>query len=173
MRIFLLFWLRRFQDVMLVCWIIWTARYRSGKANVESKKDDTDRSCGTHREESGKHIYDLSVMSRLSRIRKLYGSVEQMTHLLNIRMEEEAGRLDGIPGVKPQQFTFFADIETNQAVRRAYETMQNQYVLLSSDRIPFEKAVSAMKDIHAHLQESPAWSEYRVPFQLQLILARQ
>ena len=51
--------------------------------------------------------------------------------------------------------------------------MQNQYVLLSSDRIPFEKAVSAMKDIHAHLQESPAWSEYQVPFQLQLMLAKQ
>ena len=75
--------------------------------------------------------------------------------------------------MKPQQFTFFADIETNHAVRKAYETMQNQYVLLSSDRIPFEKAVSAIKDIHAHLQKSPAWSEYRVPFQLQLMLARQ
>ena len=68
--------------------------------------------------------------------------------------------------MKPQQFTFFADVETNHAVRKAYETMQNQYVLLSSDRIPFEKAVSAMKDIHAHLLESPAWSEYRVPFHM-------
>ena len=83
-------------------------------------------------------------------------------------MEEEAGRLDGIPGVKPQQFIFFDDVETNQAVRKAYETMQNQYVLRISDRIPFEKAVSAMKDIRSHLQESPAWSEYRVPFQLQI-----
>ena len=123
--------------------------------------------------EAAKHIYDLSVMSQLSRIRKLYGNAEQMTHLLNIRMEEEAGRLDGIPGVKPQQFTFFDDVETNQAVRKAYETMQNQYVLRASDRIPFEKAVSAMKDIRAHLQESPAWSEYRVPFQLQMMLAQQ
>ncbi len=111
--------------------------------------------------EAAKHIYDLSVMCQLSRIRQLYGSTELMTHLLNIRMEEEAGRLDGIPGVEPRQFSFFDDIETNQAVRKAYETMQNQYVLRASDRIPFEKAVSDMKDIHAHLQEFPAWSEYR------------
>ncbi len=112
--------------------------------------------------EAAKHIYDLSVMSSLSRIRQLYGNAEQMTHLLNIRMEEEAGRLDGIPGVMPQQFTFFDDAEANQAVRKAYEIMQNQYVLRSSDRIPFEKAVEALKDIHAHLSAAPAWSAYRV-----------
>ena len=123
--------------------------------------------------EAAKHIYDLSVMSRLFRIQQLYGNTDQMTHLLNIRMEEESGRLDGIPGVKPQQFTFFDDVEANQAVRKAYETMQNQYVLRASDRIPFEKAVSAMKDIHEHLQTSPAWSEYHMPFQLQLKLAQQ
>jgi Domain of unknown function (DUF1814). len=123
--------------------------------------------------EAAKHIYDLSVMFRLSRIQQLYGNAEQMTHLLNIRMEEESGRLDGIPGVKPQEFTFFDDVEANQAVRKAYGTMQNQYVLLSSDRISFEKAVSAMKDIHAHLWESPAWSEYRMPFQLQMMLAQR
>jgi hypothetical protein len=99
-------------------------------------------------------------MSGLPRIRQLYGNAEQMTHLLDIRIEEESGRLDGIPGVKPQQFTFFDDIEANQAVRKAYETMQNQYILRLSDRIPFEKAVTAMKDIRGRLQASSAWSEY-------------
>ena len=111
--------------------------------------------------EAAKHIYDLSVMSGLSRIRKLYDNTEHMTLLLNIRMEEEAGRLDGIPGVIPQRFTFFDDIETDQAVRKAYEIMQNQYVLLPTDCIPFEKAVAAMKDIHVHLLASPAWTEYQ------------
>ncbi len=51
--------------------------------------------------------------------------------------------------------------------------MQNQYVLRRTDRIAFEKAVSAVKDIHAHLQKSLAWSEYQVPLQLQLKLAQQ
>ena len=134
----------------------------------------TRKSSEVHRAfEAAKHIYDLSVMSRLSRIRQLYSNTEQMTNLLNIRMEEESGRLDGIPGVKPQQFSFFADVEENQAVRKAYETMQNQYVLLPSDRIPFEKAVAAMKDIHTHLQQSPAWSKYQLPCQLQRMLAHQ
>ncbi|MCR5073122.1 MAG: nucleotidyl transferase AbiEii/AbiGii toxin family protein [Clostridiales bacterium] len=128
----------------------------------------------THRAfEAAKHIYDLSVMSNLSRIRQFYDNAGQMTHLLNIRMEEESGRLDGIPGVKPQQFIFFDHIEDNQTIRKAYETMQNQYVLRRTDRIAFEKAVSAVKDIHAHLQKSLAWSEYQVPLQLQLKLAQQ
>lgn len=30
-----------------------------------------------------------------------------------------------------------------------------------------------MKDIHAHLRKSPAWSEYRVAFQLQIMLAQR
>ena len=123
--------------------------------------------------EAAKHIYDLSVMSSLSRIRQLYDNSAQMTHLLNIRMEEEAGRLDGIPGVMPQQFTFFTNIETNQAIRKAYDIMQNQYVLRPSDRISFEKAVSDLKNIHTHLLTSPAWSAYQVPFQIQLMFAQQ
>lgn len=52
-----------------------------------------------------------------------YGNAEQMKQLLNIRMEEEAGRLDGIPGVLPRQFTFFESIESNSSVRAAYEIM--------------------------------------------------
>ncbi len=134
----------------------------------------TRKSNETHRAfEAAKHIYDLSVMSNLPRILQFYDNAGQMTHLLNIRLEEESGRLDGIPGVKPQQFTFFDHIEDNQTIRKAYETMQNQYVLRRTDRIAFEKAVSAVKDIHAHLQESLAWSEYRMPLQLQLKLAQQ
>ena len=75
--------------------------------------------------------------------------------------------------VCPPTVFFFGDIEANETVRKAYETMQNQYVLRAADRIAFEKAVSAMKDIHAHLQISPAWAEYRMPSQLQMKLAQQ
>ena len=123
--------------------------------------------------ESAKHIYDLSVMAQLPRIQHLYGNAEQMKQLLNIRMEEEAGRLDGIPGVLPRQFTFFESIESNSSVRAAYEIMQKQYVLRPSDRIPFEKAVSTVKGIQTYLQACPAWSEYRLPVHIRLKIAQQ
>lgn len=123
--------------------------------------------------ESAKHIYDLSVMAQLSRIQQLYGNAEQMKHLLNIRMEEEAGRLDGIPGVLPRQFSFFDNIENNPSVRAAYEIMQKQYVLRPSDCIPFEKAVSTVKGIQAALRACPAWSEYRIPVHIRLAIAQQ
>ena len=64
-----------------------------------------------------------------------------MTHLLDIRIEEEPGRLDGIPGVAPQEFSFFTSISNNRDVMNAYDIMQNQYVLRKTDRIPFADAV--------------------------------
>ena len=67
-----------------------------------------------------------------------------MEHLLDIRLEEEAGRLDGIPGVAPSEFTFFQSAKDNADVQRAYETMQNQYVLREQDRIAFSYATQEL-----------------------------
>ena len=123
--------------------------------------------------EAAKHLYDLAVMAQLPRIQKLYEASGQMKHLLDLRMEEESNRLDGIPGVKPQEFTFFDDVSSNTTVRKAYETMQNQYVLLASDRIDFEDAVAAMRSIQQHLQTCSAWIEYQIPMKIQLAIAQR
>ena len=131
----------------------------------------TRKSADAHRAfEAAKHLYDLAVMAKLPRIQRLFGSAEQVKHLLDIRMEEESNRLDGIPGVKPQEFSFFNDVASNTAVRKAYETMQNQYVLLASDRIDFEDAVAAMRSIQQHLQTCSAWIEYQIPMKIQLAI---
>ena len=133
----------------------------------------TRKSSEAHRAfEAAKHLYDLAVMAQLPRIQKLYEAFGQMKHLLDIRMEEESNRLDGIPGVKPQEFTFFNDVSSNTAVRKAYETMQNQYVLLASDRIDFEDAVAAMRSIQQHLRACTEWIEYQTPMKIQLTIAQ-
>ena len=133
----------------------------------------TRKSAEAHRAfEAAKHLYDLSVMASLPRIQKLYGDSAQMTHLLNIRMEEESNRLDGIPGVEPQEFTFFDDIASNPAIRNAYEIMEKQYVLRAADRIPFDRAAAAMKNIQRCLQKCPAWMEYRMSIQIRLKIAK-
>lgn len=115
--------------------------------------------------EAAKHIYDLAVMSKLPLIQKLMMDEEQLKHLLDIRMTEELDRHDGIPGVMPSEFTFFEDAGNNQHVINAYEIMQRQYVLRECDRIPYENAIDALKDIRQSLEKNHAWNQAVVPNQ--------
>ena len=93
--------------------------------------------------EAAKHIYDLAVLADQSKIVKLLSDEAQMEKLLDIRMEEETGRLDGIPGVKPSEFSFFSSAAENEAVKKAYSVMQSQYVLRPMDRIEYDTAMKA------------------------------
>ena len=79
--------------------------------------------------------------------------------------EEESGRLDGIPGVAPSEFTFFQSAKDNADVQRAYETMQNQYVLREQDRIAFSYATQELLLIEKKLLKNPAWTERTVSSQ--------
>lgn len=112
--------------------------------------------------EAAKHIYDLAVISDHEKITALLLNEDQMKRLLDIRITEERGRLDGISGITPSEFTFFTATENNQEVRKAYEVMQNQYVLRDCDRISFEKALIALADIERKLKTNPAWNNYRI-----------
>ena len=112
--------------------------------------------------EAAKHIYDLAVLSHNPKIELLMADPAQMEHLLDIRLEEEAGRLDGIPGVAPSEFTFFQSAKDNADVQRAYETMQNQYVLREQDRIAFSYATQELLLIEQKLLKNPAWTERTV-----------
>lgn len=111
--------------------------------------------------EAAKHIYDLSVMIRQPNIRKLLTDDVMVKKLLDIRIEEEAERLDGIPGVMPQAFTFFETAPGNNEVRKAYAIMQSQYVLRPEDRIEYDVAMTALSEIHDRLMKSRAWTLYQ------------
>ena len=109
--------------------------------------------------EAAKHIYDLAVLENHPKIVSLLSNHEQMKYLLDIRMEEEKMRLDGIPGVCPNEFTFFDEASENSAVRSAYEIMQRQYVLRANDRIPFNIACEGLSKVKEKLQHNTAWHE--------------
>ena len=115
--------------------------------------------------EAAKHIYDLAVLSHNPKIELLMADPAQMEHLLDIRLEEESGRLDGIPGVAPSEFTFFQSAKDNTDVQRAYETMQNQYVLREQDRIAFSYATQELLLIEQKLLKNHAWTERTVSSQ--------
>ncbi|MBQ9822979.1 MAG: nucleotidyl transferase AbiEii/AbiGii toxin family protein [Solobacterium sp.] len=119
------------------------------------------RSADPHRAfEAAKHIYDLAVMIRRPEIRNLLANESQIRKLLDIRITEEAGRLDGIPGVMPMQFTFFETAAGDSAVRKAYAIMQAQYVLRAQDRIEYDTAVTALSEILDRLMQNRAWTLY-------------
>ncbi len=109
--------------------------------------------------EAAKHIYDLAVLAEHPQIISLYKSEEQILRLLQIRLEEELVRRDGVPGLLPQNFVFFDTVAENAKVRQAYDIMQRQYVFREQDRIPFEKAVNALGHIHGRLLRNAAWQE--------------
>lgn len=108
--------------------------------------------------EAAKHIYDLAVLEHHQKIERLMADTAQMEHLLDIRLEEERERLDGIPGIAPAEFTFFHSAASNTDVRRAYEIMQNQYVLREDDRIEYDTAINALMNIEEKLLENSAWA---------------
>ncbi|MBR1692125.1 MAG: nucleotidyl transferase AbiEii/AbiGii toxin family protein [Lachnospiraceae bacterium] len=116
------------------------------------KSDDLHRAF-----EAAKHIYDLAVLYEDLRIRQLTGDEKQMKYLLGIRMEEEMGRLDGIPGVLPSEFILFWGAAENRNVQQAYEIMQKQYVFRESDRIPYEEAARRLKKLGELLNNNPVW----------------
>ncbi len=119
------------------------------------------KSADAHRAfEAAKHIYDLSVMEQHPKIDALLSNSQKMKQLLDIRMAEEQERLDGIPGIYPNAFEFFAKAANCTAVRTAYEIMQRQYVLRAQDRINYDTACASLARIQEKLLQNDAWKNY-------------
>lgn len=116
------------------------------------KSDDPHRAF-----EAAKHIYDLSVIAKHPTIQALYDNEEQLGILLQIRLEEEKSRLDGVGDTQPKDFVFHTQLKGNTKVAAAYEIMQKQYVFRECDRIPFETAISNMEYIFDRLAKNRAW----------------
>lgn len=112
--------------------------------------------------DAAKHIYDLSVMADMSNIQVLLSNEEDMEKLLDIRTEEEKGRLDGIPSVKPSEFEFFLSVVGNAALEKAYSYMLSVYVFNEVDRTPYEDVVGKIAEIHKRLLQNKGWTNYKV-----------
>ena len=110
--------------------------------------------------EAAKHIYDLAVMIRQPNIQNFLTDDGLMKKLLDIRVEEETRRLDGIPGILPEDFSFLDTVATNDAVKKAYSVMQAQYIFRPEDRIEYCKAIDALNEIRDRLLQSRVWAHY-------------
>ena len=108
--------------------------------------------------EAAKHIYDLAIMAKLPLILDLLTNENELDKLLSIRMKEENNRLNGIPGLMPNDFILFDNIKTNELVKEAYEIMQRQYVLRETDRITYKDATIILQNMHDILVKNNAWN---------------
>ena len=109
--------------------------------------------------EAAKHIYDLSVLQDVDRISELINEQDKLRYLLEIRLQEEKERLDGIPGVAPKDFILFSHTRDNSQVKQAYDIMQRQYVFREEDRISYEIAIENLEKLGRILKKCPAWME--------------
>lgn len=62
-----------------------------------------------------------------------------------------------LPGVLPKDFSFFDEAPTNAKVKVAYEIMQRQYVLQSSNRIAYPVMIQALDSIKNDLNNNSSW----------------
>lgn len=108
--------------------------------------------------EAAKHIYDLAIMAKLPLILDLLTNENELDKLLSIRMKEENNRLNGIPGLMPNDFILFDNIKTNELVKETYEIMQRQYVLRETDRITYKDATIILQNMYDILVKNNAWN---------------
>ena len=113
--------------------------------------------------EASKHIYDLAVILSEKRIIDLFENEELLARLLSIRLTEEQKRLDGISGILPKDFVFFEEACSNPHIKKAYATMQNQYVLVAKERIDLDEAGIKMLQLKNKLEGCTAWRDAVLP----------
>ncbi|MHB8280389.1 MAG: nucleotidyl transferase AbiEii/AbiGii toxin family protein [Candidatus Humimicrobiaceae bacterium] len=94
--------------------------------------------------DAAKHIYDLCVLADNEIINSFINNKELFRKIIDIRLEEEIQRRDGISGVELKSFSFFFNALDNVHIIKAYEIMQNQYVLKAEDIIPVGVAVQKL-----------------------------
>ena len=107
--------------------------------------------------EASKHLYDLTVMSKLPRIVNLLNDENSLENMIFIQMKEEMNRLGGVPGLMPKYFEVFDRIRDDLKLHDAFRRMENVYVLYDKDRFSVSTMLSSMDDLRKALYLNRSW----------------
>lgn len=102
-------------------------------------------------------MYDLTILSKHQEVVNLYNDYDQLKYLLEIRLQEEQRRLDGIKGIKPKDFLSFKEIKNNKRIMESYLEMEQIYILSNKDKIPYSSVVETLHRIQINLLQNKAW----------------
>ena len=108
-----------------------------------------------HRDEYfdvSKHIYDLAVMSRLDKVKKLLSNPVEMTVMMAFKRKEEQMRLGSGLSDKPiRDFEIFKNMKNNKSLRDKFTAMQDIYIFDENDKIMFPDVISSLSELQASL----------------------
>ena len=95
--------------------------------------------------EVSKHIYDLSVMSRLDIIQELLSNPTELTSMIAYKRREEKARIGSDLSEKPiSTFEIFNRMYEDKNLRSEFDSMQNIYVFENSDRLNFVDVLESL-----------------------------
>lgn len=90
-----------------------------------------------------KHLYDLSILLKDSRIIELLKSKDKLKELLRIQLTEEENRFGGINDFKSfEDLSFIDGIKNNFILEKNYIQMQDIYIFNKNDFISFSEMVN-------------------------------
>lgn len=107
--------------------------------------------------EASKHLYDLSVMSRLPRIQSFLSDEIALENMIKIQMREEKNRLGGVPDLLPKDFSVFGKIVGNEKLYGAFLRMEDIYVLYEKDRFSVNVMLDSMNRLYDKLCSNRSW----------------
>lgn len=109
--------------------------------------------------EATKHLYDITVMSELPKIKAFLKDQNAMENVIRIRLREEKLRKGGIPNKLPKDFEMFSIMKNNPQLDKAFQHMQKIYVVFDKDTIPTNQMIKTISTLYTELTKNPAWTK--------------
>jgi predicted nucleotidyltransferase component of viral defense system len=99
-----------------------------------------------------KHIYDLSVMSKLNQIKKLLSDPVELTSMMAFKRREEKARTGSdLSDKRISEFEVFEGIRDNKVLQDKFMSMQAIYIFDDKDKIIFGDIIASLASIKDEL----------------------
>lgn len=95
-----------------------------------------------------KHLYDISILFNNDKIQKLLENKEELSKLIEYKRQEEKVRIGGIDeNTAIKDFNYFK-LEFSEELIKAFEQMQNKYVLNDKYKVSIDEVKKILKQIY-------------------------
>ena len=100
-----------------------------------------------------KHIYDLSILLKEDRIQKLLNNKEYFREIVSYKKQEEMIRIGGVDSQKKLSEFTYLDLNFNEEINRAFESMQNKYIYKEEYKQSIENVKESLRELKNRIIE--------------------
>ena len=100
-----------------------------------------------------KHIYDLSILLKEDRIQKLLNNKEYFREIVSYKKQEEMIRIGGVDSQKKLSEFTYLDLNFNEEINRAFESMQNKYIYKEEYKQSIENVKESLRELRNRIIE--------------------